>query len=290
MSKIKDCLFGQIRAVDDNVFRTTDINETAMPTTIPPALVPHVAEQQIITWDNATGMNPLWNKLSHNVMHESYGNMLRQSYNIAEQHGITFISDLIPYKSAAEYDEIIRTDYSSDYALLCASLGFWWHIHLFLQQRDALDYDYTALRQHDTWYYPNLRDEHIVEIFEQNVTNSTMFVTKINTINFPTTAFIQAFFYMFNKTAVKQLQDDFYVLILKEIQHYYDTLGKYAQQIYGKSGVILHNVCVKNDITIIDLDTLIQEIYCWIPVKRSPDCKNYSRLERNVEAVKLEDH
>ena len=135
MSKIKDCLFGQIRAVDDNVFRTTDINETAMPTTIPPALVPHVAEQQIITWDNATGMNPLWNKLSHNVMHESYGNMLRQSYNIAEQHGITFISDLIPYKSAAEYDEIIRTDYSSDYALLCASLGFWWHIHLFLQQK-----------------------------------------------------------------------------------------------------------------------------------------------------------
>ena len=288
MNKIKDCLFGQIRAVDDNVFRTTGIDETSMPTTIPPALEPYVAEQQIITWDNATGMNPLWDKLTHdNLSNISYGNMLRQSYDIAEQHDIKFIEDLIPYKTAAEYDEIISKDHSSDYALLCASLGFWWHINLFLKQHDALDYDYMALRQHDTWYYPRLEDKHIVEIFEQDSTISTMFVTKINTINFPTTAFIQAFFYMFNKAAIAQLRDNFYVLILKEIEHYYNTLGKYSQQIYGKSGVILHNVCVKNDIVMIDLDSLSGEIYCWIPTARSPDCKNYGRNERNVEAVDL---
>ena len=284
MYTIKDCLFGQIRAVDDNVYRGTGIPKTALPTTIPTALEPFVTEQQVITWDNTTGMNPLWHKSPiDNTAHKSYGEMLNYSYELSLDHGLTFMIDLIPYCTADEYNALIKRDHTSDYALLCASLGFWWHIHLFLTQAES--YDYTALRQHDTWYYPELKEHHVAKIFDADPTIPTMFVTKINTINYPTTAFIQAFFYMLNREAVDQLKDDFYVLILKEVDRYYKLLNKNAQQIYGKSGVILHNVCVKNNIDIINIDQLIGEIYCWIPTARSPDCKDYGRSERNVGSV-----
>ena len=287
---IKDCLFGQIRSIDDNVYRNTGIPKHSLPTTIPPALEPYVTEQEVITWDNTAGMNPLWDKSPiDNTAHKSYGEMLHYSYELALDHGITFMVDLIPYCTADEYNAIIKKDHTSDYALLCASLGFWWHINLFLIQ--PISYDYIALRQHDTWYYPELRDSNVAKIFEETDLLQpdipTMFATKINTINYPTTAFIQAFFYMLNKAAVEQLRDDFFVLILREIDYYYHMLGKDAQQIYGKSGVILHNICVKNDILIVDIDLLIGEIYCWIPTARSPDCSNYGRNERNVRSVNL---
>lgn len=286
MSTIKDCLFGQIRAVDDNVYRDSNIPKTALPTTIPSALEPFVTEQEVITWDNATGMNPLWHKSPiDNTTHKSYGAMLKYSYDISLDHGFTFMRDLIPYCTADEYNAIIKEDYTNNYSLLCASLGFWWHINLFLTQ--SISYNYITLRQHDTWYYPELQEHQVAKIFDEDTTIPTMFTTKINTINYPTTAFIQAFFYMFNRAAVEQLKGNFYVLILEEVDRYYKLLDKYAQQIYGKSGVILHNVCVKNNISIIDIDQLIGGIYCWIPIARSPDCKDYGRNERNVESVNL---
>lgn len=288
MNTIKDCLFGQIRAVDDNVYRDTGIPKTAVPTTIPEALSPFVTDQEVITWNNDTGMNPLWLKSPlDNTAYKSYGQMLKYSYDLSLDHNLTFMIDLIPYCTAEEYDVIIKEDHSSNYALLCASLGFWWHIHLFLEQ--DITYDYIALRQHDTWYYPELKEHQVAKIFKEDPDIPTMFITKINTINYPTTAFIQAFFYMFNRAAAAQLyKDDFYVLILKEVDRYYKMLAKNAQQIYGKSGVILHNVCVKNNINIIDIDQLVGEIYCWIPTQRSPDCKDYGRNERNVESVNFE--
>ena len=290
--EIKDCLFGQVRGVEDNVFRGHGVGY-ALPTTIPSALQPYITNQQQITWTNETGMNPLWQTPNcSNVVYDSYGNMLQQSRKIAEEVGTTFVTDLIPELTAEEYHSEIVKDYRNDYSLLCASLGFWWHIQKLMEQPDILDYDYVVFRQTDTWYHPLLTSESVEAIFNLPTVlgidyDSIVFGTTINTKHFPTPAFIQAFFFMFNRRAISVLRRSLYRLILGEIERHYLRQNKYAQQIYGKSGVILYNLMHKMEIPVIDLHKAVDDIFCWIPDQRSPNCANYGRNERNVKQANI---
>ena len=63
---IKDNLFGQIRAPG-----------TAYE--IPENLKSIVTKQQVITWDNATGMNPLWEKVPSGTIYTSYEDIFKNS-------------------------------------------------------------------------------------------------------------------------------------------------------------------------------------------------------------------
>ena len=81
---VKDCLCGQVRAVDDNVYRDQGVPGKALPSTIPAALKPFVKAQESITWDNATGMNPLCDRApGSNVIQKSYGNFIQDAYEIS---------------------------------------------------------------------------------------------------------------------------------------------------------------------------------------------------------------
>lgn len=300
---IKDCLYGQVRAVEDNVYRGYDAPGMALPTSIPSVLKPYIKEQQIITWDNATGMNPLYDKPPiDNVIYKTYGNMLRDAYEISVHNNLKYVPDLIEAGlTPGQYDQKIKEDHNNNYSMLCLSLGFWWHIHHLLNQPDALDYDYLVVRQMDTWYYPLLTEEHVNHVFEgsrKQVLLSPQFEEPqiplddipvawagvTNNPMFPMSTWIDSYFYMFNKPTVEIIQKDFFTRILQEIEIFYQRNGVRARPILGKPGTTFHHVLIKNDVTVIDIS---DNIFCWIPPKRTVSVADYSRNERNVKQIKL---
>ena len=300
--EIKDCLYGQVRAIEDNVYRGYGVAGKALPTSIPFELKPYVKAQQIVTWDNATGMNPLYAQApGDNVIVKSYGTMLRDAYEISIDAGLTYVPDHIKYMDAKQYDAEIKQDHSSDYSMLCFALACWWHIHLLLNQPDVLDYDYIVVRQMDTWYYPIMSKEEIEEVFttsRRKVLLSPKFEelkipmddipvawTAVTTNPvFPMTTWIDSYFFMFNRSAVKVLQQDFFVKILEEIEVYYLRAGAKARPILGKPGTLFHHQAIKNNITVINTS---DNIFCWIPNGRVKTVTDYGRHQRNVTAVDL---
>lgn len=301
---IKDCLYGQVRAIDDNVYRGYGISGKALPSTIPVILKPFIKKQQIITWDNATGMNPLWEQApGDNVIHESYGDMIRDAYEISVHNGLTYVPDMVDIGlTVDQYDVKITEDHNNNYAMLCLSLGFWWHIHRLLNQPDVLEYDYLIVRQMDTWFYPLLTKENLYTIFEyfrrqvllsRHFEEPTMplydipvtWAVQYSNNIFPMSTWIESFFYMFNKPTVEILQKNFFLKILQEIEIFYLRNGKNTNPILGKPGVLFHHVAIKNDITVIDTSN---NTFCWIPDRRTVSCSNYGRNERNITKVKLE--
>ena len=301
--EIKDCLYGQVRAIEDNIYRGYNTPGMALPSSIPESLRQHIKEQQVITWDNATGMNPLWESPPvDNVIYKSYGKMIQEAYEISMDCGLTYVPDHINYRvSTSEYDQKIKEDHDNNYSMLCLSLGFWWHIHQLLNQPDVLNYDYLIVRQMDTWFYPLITDNQVQGLFDdlrKLVLLSPQFETptiplddipvtwamQVNNSLFPMSTWIESFFYMFNKATVEILQKDFFTKILQEIEIFYQRNGAKARPILGKPGTLFHHVAIKNDITIIDTSN---NVFVWIPDRRSRSCPDYARNERNVAQVKL---
>jgi hypothetical protein len=303
MSTVKDCLYGQVRAVEDNVYRGYDVAGKALPTDIPAVLKPYIKKQQVITWDNATGMNPLWDKAPcDDVIYKKYGDMLRDAYEISVHNGLTYVPDLISGGlSIDEYEAKIKEDHNNNYSMLCFALGFWWHIHHLLNQSDALDYDFITVRQMDTWYYPILTEAQVDHVFNglrRQVLLSPQFdEPKIPfddipvawtgvTMHpiFPMTTWIESYFYMFNRATVEIMREDFFTKILQEIEIFYKRNGPRARPILGKPGTLCHHALIKNDVTAIDIS---EDIFCWIPPGRVLSVTDFGRNERNVEQVKL---
>lgn len=296
-------MYGQVRAIEDNIYRGYNTPGMALPSSIPVILRPHIKEQQVITWNNATGMNPLCHSPPiKNVLYSAYGEMIQDAYEISIRNGLKYVPDMVNGGlSVEQYDAMIAEDHDNNYSMLCLSLGFWWHIHQLLNQPDVLDYDYLIVRQMDTWFYPLLTDEQLQAIFtksrdivlmspqfdEPTVPLNDIPVTwamQVHSPKFPMSTWIESFFYMFNKTTVEILQKDFFKKILQEIEIFYLRNGAKARPILGKPGTLFHHIAIKNDITVIDT---AENIFVWIPDRRSRPCPDYARNERNVAQVKL---
>lgn len=301
---IKDCLCGQVRAIDDNVYRGHGVPGKALPTTIPAVLKPFVKEQQIITWNNTTGMNPLWEQApGNNIIYRSYGDMIRDAYETSIHNGLKYVPDLVDCGlTINQYDQKIKENHSNNYSMICATLGFWWHVHQLLNHPDILDYDYIIVRQMDTWFYPVLTKKQVYKIFEHSrhqVLLSAKFEEPTIPLNdipvawasvttnpmFPMSTWIDSFFYMLNRSTVEILQQNFFTKILQEIEIFYQRSGAETRPILGKPGTIFHHVAIKNDITVINTS---DNTFCWIPDRRTKSATNYSRNERNVKKVNLE--
>ena len=119
--KTRDCLFGQIRG-------------TNVTFQIPPALSQLVVDQKVITWNNTTGMNPLWKQVPDGTIHCSYEEMFNQSSLPSVNKNPNF------------------TDGMGNDVFMAKVLGQWWHIQTAMNLPDALDYDYTVFRQTDTGF------------------------------------------------------------------------------------------------------------------------------------------
>jgi hypothetical protein len=73
--RIKDCIYGQVRSTEDE-----DLSQgVLMPHVVPNAWTDHIIQQQLFTWTNHTGMNPLWaDSPVEDVTYFRYGEMLSE--------------------------------------------------------------------------------------------------------------------------------------------------------------------------------------------------------------------
>ena len=117
--KIKDCFYGQVRAV-------TETHHGTRTTWTPPAL--NVTKQCGVTWDNTTGMNPLHDQAPVDVTYYSYGEMLATAANQSRyfvspcpegaRERYTFIKDFLEMDKTPEFYDNKAKDHKSHYARL----------------------------------------------------------------------------------------------------------------------------------------------------------------------------
>jgi len=279
--KTKDCFYGQVRAV------TETLNGTAT-TVVPPAL--NITKQEAITWDNATGMNPLWDKTTIPTQYMSYGEMLQT----ATLWGSSYALEHLEQDQSEEfYHERIREDYKNDYSMLCHTLAPLWMLHHTLAQPNILDYDYIVARQFDTWFnYPlhPVTQERIKFILSNEQGDYTHRVSPNkernipiiyagnlkNTAKFPIVGNIASYFLILNREAVEILRHDFFRFGLEEMDLLYSQVG-YSKFLRGNVGNVFCKIFIKNNIHVIDIEEFN---LCFIKQDWSDDCKDFSRLER----------
>ena len=279
--KTKDCFYGQVRAV------TETLNGTAT-TVVPPAL--NIVKQTAITWNNATGMNPLWYDSPVETGYTTYGRMLRTATNLNSSYALAHIE-----KNQTEefYHNRVIGDYKNDYSMLCHTLAPLWGMHCTLDQADVLKYDYIVARQFDTWFnYPlhELTDGRIKYILSDEVGDYTHRVSPnkeknipivyainlTNTVEFPIVGNIASYFLILNHEAVKILKGNFFQWGLDEMDFLYNQAG-YSKFLRGNVGNIFCKIFIKNNIHVVDINEFN---LCFIKKDWSADCADFSRLER----------
>jgi len=120
-------------------------------TDLPNDMASIIPNQQLITWDNATGMNPYhadFDKMKDvDVTKMSYGEMLHKT----QKMDVDFFTERFntPLK-ASEFDDLIKQDYKNKATSTAKLLAAWWHMEAFLRQEDILNYDYICFRQNDS--------------------------------------------------------------------------------------------------------------------------------------------
>jgi hypothetical protein len=260
--KVKDCLFGQIR-LPQVAYNMSDMVSA------------FITKRQVVTWDNSTGMNPLWQDVPEGSIHLSYEAMLLESTLTPEG------------QSNFELD-----DWSSRDAYIAKALGQWYHIAHLMNLPDALDYDYTIFRQTDT-----VLARMLPVYFESSLVPSVNRLTsvvygsgKIKPVTnipviiagskpfypaYPALIQIPSHLWIINREGIKRLRHVFYQDMENEIDRYQRTIGFNTQQVVGQPGNLLARVAIKNDLEIVgtDLDPIIQ-------FYRPPDASDYSSIER----------
>jgi hypothetical protein len=259
----KDCLYGQVR----KLHAFPDLSCTDLPNDLA-SLVP---KQEIITWNNATGMNPHWDTLPVTEL-LSYGDMIVES----QAMGSAWINKLTHGNfSAADFEACVRDDYKNEITLICKRLAQWWMIDRFLNRPDALNYDFVIVRQIDTLFNPIAN----VEMLESELkrSNEKIFFSGETSIKpavcyddrytgmipicydvsldmerHPSSTMISSHAFILNRSAVITLKDNFYQLALNEIDHYYKLLGS-SNYLDGDPGGIMHRICVKQNVEPISL-------------------------------------
>lgn len=285
--KSKDCLYGQVRAVTETLHGTSTI-------VVPPAL--NVVKQEAITWDNATGMNPLWLDTPVTTQHISYGKMLQTATHSRSSYALDHLE---AFQSEDFYHEKIKEDYNNDYSMLCHTLAPLWMLHQTLSQPDVLDYDYIIARQFDTWFnyaeHPLTQEridyilsdefwtvhqdgDDVVDedkrdlplIYAANITGAA--------VDFPIVGNIASYFLILNRAAVKVLKDKFFWLALNEMDLLYNqTHNKYSRFLRGNVGNVFCKIFIKNNIHVVDI---AEFNICFIKENWSNNCKDFSRVER----------
>ena len=281
--RIKDCMFGQVRKIGSfpkNL--ATDLHND---------LSTIITKQEIMTWDNATGMNPLWyyfDKVPNvDVTKMSYGKMLAETYDM----GIPCVTSLQDSKlSAAHYDAFASADPKNKYSAACKRLGQWWHIHHLLNRPDALDYDFTIFRQTDTIFEFDVNRESLkVDLIEGPTIlfQSNRYPADIpmiyelgfkNAMTSYSSFITWSHAFIFNRAAVKQLQSNFYELAAHEANRYFELIGEnnYTMSI---PAVIITLLAVKQDVEMMSVPKMIIHP-THARGQGMPDVSNYARVDR----------
>ena len=260
--RIKDCLFGQVR----KLHAYPDL----ICTDLPNDLADVVTKQEIITWNNTTGMNPLCDYLPAILM--SYGEMLEETFEMEETHlkaltgGRQFTAD--------HYEVLIREDYNNEYTRLCKLLAQWWHMHHFLKRPDLFLYDFIILRQIDTLFNPDINAEMLINEMEKR--NEKFFsspnipggVAVCYDFSFdlkqrhPSSTWVPSHGFILNPAAIHKFKDNFYQCAVKEIDHYWKMLGTNIF-LPGDPGIIMPRICVKQNVEPISIrDPLLRPEQC----------------------------
>jgi len=273
--KIRDCLFGQIRS----------------PRTcydIPSSLQSIITDQQVTTWDNATGMNPMYRVVPIGAVHKSYTDLLAQSQ-------LSCFDD--------EHFVPTRTDFSDPdgaEVFMAKVIGQWWLIQDMMDLPDALDYDYTIFRQTDTRYMPNARSRLINHVFNRmdRVTRAaygedckkpTFKKYLDNEVpvmasssgypqgsGWPAMPQFRSSCWIINRAGLRNIKDGFYRAIESEIEHYQTTIGFNCSHIHGQPAHLLAKVAIKNNVEIAGLKEEESFIKMYEPIVP----KDYSSIDR----------
>ena len=259
----KDCLFGQVRKL--NAYPDSKCTD------LPNDLAEVVTGQEIITWDNATGMNPLYGYLPEfTVDHMSYGEMLTKTFDMEYLNSLTDGKRL----HSEKFEDLIREDYNNEFTRLCKLLGQWWHMHHFLKRPDLFLYDYIILRQIDTLFNPDVNAEMLVNEMEKR--NQKFFSSRTVPAGVPvcydfsfdmkqrhpSTTWIPSHGFILNPAAIHKLKDNFYQFAVAEIDHYWKMLGTNIF-LPGDPGVIMPRICIKQNVEPISIrDPLLHPAVC----------------------------
>ena len=282
MAIVKDCLYGQVRAVTETHLGHSN-------TWIPPEL--NVGKQEAVTWTNVTGMNPLWDHVSMPTVYTCYGEMLRE----AALNKSIYTGSFIPSTPAPEefYIGKIRENYKNAYSMMCMALAPFWCLDVILKQDDIEEYDYIAVRQFDTWWadtslsIDDLLDTSPGSFTSQVFPYDPLYARKKAPLAyvidqgqypdyFPIVGNIASCFFILNRYAVNILKQDFFKIALHEIDLLHEQLGP-SQFLIGNPGSILFKVFMKNNIHAIDIAPF--EV-CKIKDGWSVSSENYAHLER----------
>ncbi len=293
----KECMVGQVRAINDNIFREYNMPGEFLPKDLPESMKPYIKKRQLMTWDNSTGMNPLWDQPPfEDVIYMSYGDMLRDAY----ETGLDYVTETLPALTAKQYNKFIVEKVGEREGELCFRLAMWWHMWKMMNQPDALDYDFTIMRQCDTWYWPFLEHRRVCELFDHTPKHfflpedgsepkipleehPMVWIGCFQNRKYPSTIMSHSTYYVFNRAALKKLQKGFFYLMVEEIDRLYTDIG-WTSRGLQKNGDLSHTVFIKNDITVIDTT---DETFILQPHNRVVRCGNWGRAERTVEAVDL---
>jgi len=285
--KIKNCFYGQVRRIwqEKNIVCTDLPNDTSS----------IITKQELITWNNDTGMNPYHADFDDmiDVKKMSYGEMLYET----QKYNAKFMTNRFKtVQTAAEFEELIRQDYKNVYTSTAKLLAAWWHMDHFLTQDDALDYDFICLRQTDSYI-----DDWVTaagferEIKEKNkivlgrADHNIPVVYNLQYMNrrtiWPSANFIPSYAYLLNRPAIKILRGKLYQLALHEMD-YYDALIGERGLLLDKPGIAMLRIAVKNNIESVSLGPLILNPE---QVQRGPADENgneqppidYSQLDRS---------
>ena len=261
--KTKDCFYGQVRAV-------TETHNGQLNTWTPDAL--NITKQSGVTWDNNTGMNPLYDQATVPVIHYSYGEVLK----IAADKGFTFITDFIePNRTAEFYDDRIKEDFNSHYARLALAFAPFWGMEAILIQPDNNLFDFIVTRQFDTfWKSNNPRiNENIERLLGADTQQLSAHTKRIHQIpfvymcaknfasnpkeyeEFPVFGASLSSFVIFNNVAMKRMRGIFFQKFLEEIEIMYRQI-EHDMQTHLHSwqmGFNMARVFMKCNVHIIDM-------------------------------------
>ncbi len=291
-------MVGQVRAIKDDLQEELGTKEAWLPWSMPEVLKQYVVRRQAITWDNNTGMNPLYEQSPiADTIYSSYGVMLQQAYKT----GATYITDNVDGLSIHEFNKRIEANYAGIHAYLAYRFSFHWMVHEALRRPDALEYDYTFVRQFDTWYHPNMKESDLEFYFSHFPNHMFSEVdeipkvpqkhkTEIEDIPFvylvgfskpkhPVTMNARHILYGFNRAAVKLLQGNLFRWYVEEVERCYKLNGFNNRHMTDHPN-LFHKILIKNDIFVIDLSHID---FCFVANKRDFPASDFSRDSRTVE-------
>jgi hypothetical protein len=275
----KDCLYGQVRKLNGY----PELKCTDLPNDVSTI----IGKQEVITWDNTTGMNPLYDSLPTDTL-LSYGEMLATAWDMDSiwLKQITNGDQLDP----EEYEARIMEDYSNEFTLLSKRLALWWFTDCFLNREDVLDYDFVIIRQVDTLWNPHCNARMVFD--EMGRSNQKVF----NNYNIPegipvcydlsmdmnrrhpSATMLTSHAFILNREAVKILKDNFFRFSLHEVDFYYTILGS-NNFLNGDPGGIMHKICIKNDVESVSLrEVFLRPEFCRGGEKGGK--VDYSNLDR----------